>query len=380
MLDVHPNCITQDEGSSGCGEAPDNEAVSVREQAARIRDEHWGRTITYSRKVFIPLTTMCRNECGYCTFVKRPNEPGAYYMTPDEVLAVARKGQALGCKEALFSLGERPERRYPEARDALARLGFRSTADYLVFCCELVARETGLLPHANAGALVESELLALRDHCASMGMMLESTSRKLFARGMAHHACPDKSPRRRLATIEAATKLEIPFTTGILIGIGETPRDRIESLRAINEIHLRNGFVQEVIIQNFRAKPGTAMALWPEPFLTEMLDTIAAARLLLHPSISIQAPPNLSETYGDYIAAGINDWGGVSPVTLDHINPERAWPSIASLAAETRCAGYALDERLTVYPRFRNAVSRALTPAFDRLVADDGLAREKWVE
>lgn len=349
----------------------------VFEEAAMLRDRHWGRAISYSRKVFIPLTTYCRNECGYCTFVKRPGHPGAKYLTPDEVLEIARGGERLGCKEALFSLGERPERRYQEARDALARLGHATTVDYLVASCKLVLDHTSLIPHVNAGTLTEEEIARLREVSGSMGMMLETVSRRLTKPGMAHHACPDKAPALRLRTIEAAGRLGVPFTTGILIGIGETWDERIDSLEAINAIHQRYGNVQEVIVQNFRAKPGTPMSGCQEPSHEDMMRTLAAARLVLDPSISLQAPPNLDDRFEDYIACGINDWGGVSPLTVDHINPERAWPALDELARRTAAMGYRLVERLTVYPAFLNAPDVPLAASLARLAGADGLARDQ---
>ena len=353
--------------------------ASVMRQAGELRDRRWGRAISYSRKVFIPLTTMCRNTCGYCTFVKHPGDPGANFMTPDEVLAVAVNGERLGCKEALFSLGERPERRYSEAREALARLGYASTVDYLVDACRLVLDNTRLVPHVNAGTLTGEEIARLREVSGSMGMMLENVSRRLSQPGMAHHACPDKAPLLRLRTIEAAGRLGVPFTTGILIGIGETWDERVESLVAINELHRRHGHVQEVIVQNFRAKPGTAMAEWLEPSREDMLRTLAMARLVLDPSISLQAPPNLEQAFEDYIDCGINDWGGISPLTADHINPERAWPAVAELARRTQARGYRLVERLTVYPAFLGIETAPLHATLAGMARADGLARDQFV-
>lgn len=348
-------------------------------EAAALRDRHWGRAISYSRKVFIPLTTMCRNTCGYCAFVKHPGMAGAGFMTPDEVLEVASEGERLGCKEALFSLGERPERRYPEAREALRRLGHVSTVDYLVEACRLVLDNTALVPHVNAGTLTDEEIECLRDVSGSMGMMLENVSRRLARPGMAHHACPDKAPRLRLRTIEAAGRLGVPFTTGILIGIGETWAERLESLSAIDKLHRRYGHVQEVIVQNFRAKTSTAMAASPEPSRNDMLRTLAAARLILDPSISLQAPPNLEEAFEDYLSCGINDWGGISPLTADHINPERAWPAVAEIARRTAERGFELVERLTVYPRHLRNASPSLQGVLAGLARPDGLAREQFV-
>jgi len=347
-------------------------------EASAVRDRHWGRTVTYSRKVFIPLTHMCRDDCGYCTFVHRPGSPLARYMTPDEVLQVARQGRALGCKEALFSLGEKPELRYPEARDALAALGYTRTIDYLRDMCELVVRETGLIPHANPGTMNEDELGMLKRVTGSMGIMVENVSRRLTKKGMAHYACPDKVPVQRLRTLERAGKLGVPFTTGILIGIGETWAERIDSLIAINDIHRQHGHIQEVIVQNFRAKPNIPMAHHPEPTREDMVRTLAVARLILEPEISLQAPPNLEEDFGPYIRAGINDWGGVSPLTKDFINPERAWPQIARLRHVTEDEGCALQERLTVYPRFMDNPERFIASAMrqpiEEIARHDGLA------
>lgn len=361
------------------GTSADAALEEVRNAAARVRDRHWGKSISYSRKVFIPLTTMCRNTCGYCTFVKHPGQAGANFMTPDEVLEVARKGEALGCKEALFSLGERPERRYQEARDCLARLGCETTVEYVVQACRLVLKHTSLVPHVNAGTLMEDEVRALKAVSGSMGMMLETASKRLMRPGMPHHACPDKAPILRLRTIEAAGRLGVPFTTGILIGIGETWEERVQSLNAINDVHQRYGNVQEVIIQNFRAKPGTAMANWAEPSRDDMLRTIAAARLILDPSISLQAPPNLEDNFEAYIGSGINDWGGVSPLTADHINPERAWPELAELSRRTAEMGYRLVERLSVYPAHLGAIDGDVGAALLRLAGADGMAQQQLV-
>lgn len=351
----------------------------LQDTASEVRDRQWGRTITFSRKVFIPLTNMCRNTCGYCVFVKHPGDPNANYLSPEQVLTIVRDGEKLGCKEALFSLGERPERRYPEAAAILAGYGYRTTVEYLVDMCKLVLHHTTLIPHVNAGTLTQEEVTLLRDVSGSMGMMLENVSKRLMKPGMAHHACPDKSPLLRLRTIEAAGNLSVPFTTGILIGIGETWRERLESLQAINRVHLRLGNVQEVIVQNFRAKPGTSMAEWLEPSKEDMLKTLAAARLILDPSISLQAPPNLDEEFEDYIDSGINDWGGVSPLTIDHINPERAWPTLEVLAKRTEAKGFRLGERLTVYPRFLGSCPEPLVQPLSRLARADGLAREQFV-
>jgi 7,8-didemethyl-8-hydroxy-5-deazariboflavin synthase CofG subunit len=344
------------------------ELPALMEAAATLRDRGKGRTVTYSRKVFIPLTNLCRDSCGYCTFAKGPRHPDARTMEPDDVLAVAEAGAARGCKEALFSLGERPEDRYASMRTILGRLGQPSTNAYLAAMCERVFRETGLVPHANCGVMTRDELLALRGVNGSMGLMLESVSDRLLERGQAHYNCVGKVPATRLETMATAGDLEIPFTTGILIGIGETPEERVASLFAIRELQARYGHIQEVIIQNFRVKPTIRMRRWPEPSVAEMLTTIAVARLILGPSMNVQAPPNLfledDDEIGDttampatvdvsaYLDAGINDWGGVSPVTLDHINPERAWPAIPALRQITESTGSTLRERLCVYPEF----------------------------
>ena len=346
-----------------------DELLKVRQQAAQLRDDFWGTCLTYSRKVFVPLTNMCRDSCGYCTFVKKPGTPEARIMTPDQVLDVVRQGEKMHCKEVLFSLGEKPELKHQQARDQLNYLGFLTMPDYIHAMCKLVIANTGMLPHVNAGTLTEPEMVMLKEVSASMGMMLESVSRGLIAKGMAHYACPDKVPVQRLRTLDRAGKLQIPFTTGILIGIGETWADRVDSLIAINESYLKYGHIQEVIIQNFCAKPGTAMALHPEPSEQDMLKTLAMARMLLHPAISLQAPPNLQDRYAAYIGSGINDWGGISPLTIDYINPEKAWPQINQLERTTAECGYQLKERLAVYPSFQQPGTSYLHPAMADRVA-----------
>ena len=348
-------------------------------QARDIRHLHWGRDVTYSRKVFVPLTNMCRDTCAYCTFVKHPDDPAANLMTPEQVLATAREGEKQGCKELLFSLGEKPELRYEKARAAIEALGYQRMTDYLADMCALVLKETSLLPHVNAGTLEDDELEMLRPVAASMGMMLETTSRRLMKEGGPHFACPDKVPLQRLRTLERAGRQQVPFTTGLLIGIGETFEERIEALHAINACHQKYGHIQEVIIQNFQRKPDIAMANAPEPALDEMLRTIAAARIILSPDISLQAPPNLSERHMAYLDAGINDWGGISPVTIDFINPQHAWPQIDRLAQSCEDAGYHLRERLTIYPKFLQAsgdfLSPDLQPRVSAMADTDGLAR-----
>ncbi|HEX4908130.1 MAG TPA: 7,8-didemethyl-8-hydroxy-5-deazariboflavin synthase CofG, partial [Actinomycetes bacterium] len=332
-------------------------------EARRIRDHRHGTRVTYSPKVFVPLTMLCRDHCGYCTFAKPPARLGASpYLGPEQVLEIARAGAAAGCHEALFTLGERPEERYPVAREALAGLGQGSTVDYLAESCRLVLEETGLLPHANAGALLGGELAALRRVSAGQGMMLESLSERLGKPGGPHARCQTKLPARRLATLEAAGELAIPFTTGILLGIGETRAERLEALAAIGAAHRRHGHVQEVIVQNFRPKPGTAMAAAAPPSLEDYLWTIAAARVLLDPGIHLQAPPNLTEDFGVLLEAGIDDWGGVSPVTADHVNPEAPWPALERLRAVTETAGMSLAPRLTIYPELAADPERWLDP------------------
>jgi FO synthase len=346
-------------------------------EAAAVRDRAHGARITYSPKVFIPLTRLCRDRCGYCTFATAPARLPSPYLSPEEVLAIARAGAGAGCHEALFTLGEAPEDRYPAAQDWLDANGYASTVDYLAAMCALVLAETGLLPHANAGALSTAELARLRAVSPSQGMMIESLNQALDC----HRGAPDKEPARRLATLEAAGELAIPFTTGILVGIGETRADRLEALAAIAASHRRHGHVQEVIVQNFVPKPGTAMSSAPACPPDEELWSLAAARLLLPPEVSLQAPPNLSEDFGRLLDAGIDDWGGVSPVTPDHVNPERPWPEIERLAAVTEARGFELAPRLTVYPRYALAPDRWLDPATRTavLVRSDaeGLARDR---
>lgn len=321
--------------------------------AAELRDQGFANIVTYSRKVFIPLTHLCRDVCHYCTFAQVPRKVQAPYLSIDEVLETARHGARMGCKEALFTLGEKPELRYKAAREALAEMGFESTLDYLLHAAERVYQETGMMPHLNPGTMTPQELRKLRHMSPSMGIMIESTSDRLCEKGMPHYGSPDKVPAVRLQTLADAGKAKIPFTTGILIGIGETRTERIESLLAIRDIHARYDHVQEIIIQNFRAKPETKMAEAPEPDLNELLWTIAVARIIFGPAMSVQAPPNLSPGVLEQIVnAGINDWGGVSPLTPDFVNPEAPWPHVDDLATQTRAAGKRLHERLTIYPRY----------------------------
>lgn len=360
--------------------ATGSELIALMQAASTLRDRRTGTPVTYSRKVFIPLTNLCRDTCGYCTFVRRPTDAKAHTMTPDEVLAVARAGKEAGCKEALFSLGDKPELVYPSYRRWLADRGYDTTIGYLRDMCALVLEDTGLLPHANPGVMTEDDIALLRDVNVSMGMMLESTSERLLEKGGAHRGCPDKVPALRLAAIEAAGRQRVPFTTGILIGIGETPEERVDALFAIKTLHGQYRHIQEVIIQNFRRKGDIRMRAWPEPTALDMVRTIAVARLIFGNEIAVQAPPNLTpEAYTTYLLAGINDWGGVSPVTRDFINPERAWPKLDELRAATADAGYELRERLAIYPEYvRQAdtfLSAGLASRVRELAGEDGLVR-----
>ncbi len=357
-----------------------DDLVRLSAVASRLRDLGWGDTVTYSRKVFVPLTMLCRDHCHYCTFAKTPSKLDRPYLTPGEVLAIAESGRARGCKEALFTLGDRPEERYEVARAWLTERGYRSTLDYVRAMAILVIERTGLLPHLNPGVMSYEDLARLKHVSASMGIMLETSSTRLSQRGGPHFGSPDKDPAVRRRTIEDAGRLAIPFTTGILVGIGETERERAESLFAIRDLHRRYHHVQEVIVQNFRAKPGTAMAASAEPGDEEFLAAVATARVVLGPHVSVQAPPNLSEAgqRERLLAAGINDWGGVSPVTPDHVNPERPWPNIDALAASTASGGKTLRERLAIYPRYAAEpdpwIAAKMRAPVDSLTVDDGLA------
>lgn len=341
--------------------ADDDMLPSLLSAAQLARERFKPGVITYSRKVFLPLTNLCRDYCGYCTFRRDPGEPGAHTMTPDEVMEVVRAGERLGCTEALFSLGDKPELLFPQMRETLRHLGFKSTLHYLEAMCEKVLRESTLLPHPNPGLMSAEWLERLSRVAPSMGLMLETTSTRLLAKNAAHDNAPDKEPAKRLRVIEDAGRQKIPFTTGILIGIGETLEERVDSLIAIRDLHERYGHIQEVIVQNFRAKSGTPMAHWPEPDRGEMLRTLAVARLLM-PTMNIQAPPNLSDPhYADLLDGGINDWGGVSPLTPDFINPEKPWPHLDELRHRTEARGFELRQRLPVYPEFvRRTMDQAL--------------------
>lgn len=357
---------------------------ALMERATILRDAGFGNVVTYSRKVFIPLTQLCRDVCHYCTFAQPPKPNERAYLTIDEMIDVARQGANAGCNEALFTLGDKPEMRYPQAREELNQLGYATTIDYLVAATKAVLDATGLLPHANPGVLTRDELLALKAHCPSQGLMLENVSPRLLERGQVHFGSPDKDPEARLNTIRCAGELKIPFTSGILIGIGETRRERIDSLLALRDLNDAYGHIQEIIVQNFRAKPGTAMADCAEPSLDDLLWTIASARVIFGPDMAIQAPPNLTpETFGTLIHAGINDWGGVSPITPDHVNPEAPWPHLDRLATETEAAGKVLVERLTAYPQYVQEadtwVDETLRAPLIRVSDAEGLARaDTW--
>ncbi len=348
--------------------------------ASSLRRLGHGTAVTYSRKVFVPLTMLCRDHCHYCTFAKPPARLDAPFLAPDEVVAIAEAGRALGCKEALFTLGDRPEDRYEVAREWLANRGYASTLDYVRAMAIRVIEETGLLPHLNPGVMSYEELARLKHVSASMGLMLETSSDRLGRRGEPHFGSPDKVPAVRLRTIEDAGRLAIPFTTGILVGIGETARERAESLLAIRDVHRRYGHVQEVIVQNFLPKPGTAMHRVPEPEEEEYLAAIATARVVLGPRMTVQAPPNLSDPDRQLrlLDAGIDDWGGVSPLTPDHVNPERPWPALDALAARTAERGLELRERLTIHPAFARRpdpfVAGKMRAPVAALLGPDGLA------
>jgi FO synthase len=331
--------------------ASDAALPSLLAAAQKVRNRFHPQVITYSRKVFLPLTNLCRDYCGYCTFRRDAGEAGAHTMTADEVMEVVRAGERMGCTEALFSLGDKPELLFPQMRETLRGSGYKSTLHYLEAMCELVLRESSL-PHPNPGLMSAEWLERLARVAPSVGLMLETTSTRLLARGAAHDNAPDKEPAKRLRVIEDAGRQKIPFTTGILIGIGETLEERVDALVAIRDLHAKYGHIQEVIVQNFRAKSRTPMAHWPEPDHGDMLRTLAVARLLM-PEMNVQAPPNLSDPhYAELLDGGINDWGGVSPLTPDFINPEKPWPHLQELRERTEARGFELRQRLPVYPEF----------------------------
>jgi 7,8-didemethyl-8-hydroxy-5-deazariboflavin synthase CofG subunit len=350
-------------------ECADAELPTVLRAAAEMRDRGKGREVTYSRKVFLPVTNLCRDRCTYCTFRKDPGDPGAWTMTLAEIAQWSRRGREMGCKEALMCLGDKPELAFREYRELLTARGARSTIEYVAFACE-TALEQGLLPHTNAGIMTPEEMSKLRPLNASMGLMLENISPRLRLRGGAHQWAPDKDPVVRMRMLNEAGALRVPFTTGILLGIGETAAERAQSLTAIRQSHERYGHIQEVIIQNFRAKPDIAMADAPEPNAGEMARAIATARLVLGPAMNVQAPPNLSPHEIElFLQAGINDWGGISPLSKDYVNPEAPWPHLEVLAMRCARAGFHLKQRLAIYPEFIDAewVAPALMPAINRL-------------
>jgi len=378
MAEVRPGEAISREAALGLIRCSDDDLPALLGAARAAKERFKPGVITYSRKVFLPLTNLCRDYCGYCTFRRDPGDPGAHTMTPDEVLRVARAGEKLGCTEALFSLGDKPELIFPEMRETLRHLGYKSTLHYLEAMCELVLRETGLLPHPNPGLLSSEWIARLANVSPSMGLMLETTNAALLAPGAAHDNAPDKLPAKRLRTIEDAGKQGVPFTTGLLIGIGESVEDRVDTLLALRDMNDRYGHIQEVIVQNFRVKPSIPMEHWAEPSRGDMLRAVAVARLLL-PNVNIQAPPNLSAPYyEDLIDAGINDWGGVSPLTPDFINPEKPWPHVEQLRLRTESKGCELRQRLPVYPEFVESLGAKpglLSAKLRALTDSDGLAR-----
>ena len=354
----------------------DDDLPSLLAAAAAVRDRAKGCTVTYSRKVFLPITNLCRDRCSYCTFRKDPDDPGAWTMTRADIAAWLERARSQGCREALMCIGDRPEAAFRSYHDTLQGLGHRSTIAYVREACEM-ALAMGLLPHTNAGLLSSDEMRLLRPVNVSLGLMLETVSPRLRARGMAHHHAPDKEPARRLAMIAEAGRLSIPFTTGVLVGIGETPEERADSLFAIADLHKAYGHIQEVIVQNFCAKAEIAMAEAPEPTAGELARAVAIARLVLGGDMNLQAPPNLSpDDHRLLLRAGINDWGGISPVTRDYVNPEAPWPEVAALAATCRAEGFALRERLAIYPEYAREpfLDPALIDPVDRLLGT--IARE----
>ena len=344
-------------------------------RAEQLRDDGHGRTITYSRKVFIPITTLCRDTCTYCTFVKPPGA-GGEYLTPDDVLAIAKAGDELDCTEALLTLGDRPEDKWPQARDFLEDQGVDTTIEYVARMAELIRGETRLLPHANPGIMDETAIAMLRPTNVSMGLMLENISDRLTEPGMPHHDCPDKVPAVRVDTIRAAGSLKVPFTSGVLVGIGETPREVVDSLFALRELQAEHGHIQEFIIQNFRAKANTRMRHAPEPEIPYFVRVVALARWILGAEANIQVPPNLTDDFSVYLRAGINDWGGVSPLTIDWVNPEAPWPALDRLEIVTSAAGFELRPRLPVYPEYLNDewIDSGLLPAAVERATPDGYA------
>ncbi len=381
---VKPGQALTPSRSAALALADETDLAALMTRAAQLRDAAHGPRISYSRKIFIPLTQLCRNVCHYCTFAQTPKKIGQPYMLPEQILKVAHEGAAAGCHEALFTLGDKPELRYETARKALAELGYASTMDYVLAMAKLVFDETGLLPHLNPGVMNEAELRASREVSVSQGMMLESVSKRLCEKGGPHYGSPDKLPEVRLETLALAGQLNIPYTSGILIGIGETRLERIESLLALRDLHQQYGHIQEIIIQNFCAKKGTLMAAVPDAPLDELLWTIAVARIIFGGAMNLQTPPNLNEgVLAQLIDAGINDWGGVSPVTPDFVNPEKPWPGLENLAQLTATSNKLLVERLPVYPRFAHDSKRWQVPAMataliKRMDSDGYARRERW--
>lgn len=377
-----PTLPISDEQALALAENTDSSRLCA--DAVSLRDAAHGNLVTYSKKIFIPLTHLCRDVCHYCTFAKTPRHIEQAYMSVEQVLELCRQGAELGCQEALLTLGEKPELRYKAAREALQDMGFTTTIEYVTHIARCILKETGILPHINAGNMDAGEMAELRKVSASMGIMLESASSRLCEKGMPHYGSPDKDPATRLETIALAGEADVPFTTGILIGIGETRLERIESLLEIRRLHEKYGHIQEIIVQNFRAKPDTKMAQAPEPDLEELLWSIAVARIIFGSEMNIQAPPNLSPgVLAKLVDAGINDWGGVSPLTPDHVNPEAPWPHLQTLARETQSAGKFLDQRLTLYPFYvqhaDKYLAEELRPTVLRLSDSDGLAkRDDW--
>lgn len=366
------------ESLAGCD---DSDIPALAAAASELRTRGKSRTVTFSPKVFIPLTRLCRDFCGYCTFRQSPREAEPLFLDLDEVKTIAEAGRKAGCTEALFTLGERPESRYPEAKEWLARRGFATTLDYLGHAARVVRDETGLFPHLNPGTMSRREMSQLRELSVSMGVMLENISPRLAGTEGPHADAPSKRPAARLKTLESAGAETIAFTTGLLIGIGETRLEILESLLAIRAVHQRYGHIQEVIIQNFRPKPNTPMASHPDAHVREMLWTVAVARLVLGPEMNLQVPPNLSASdYPLYLLAGINDWGGVSPVTIDFVNPEAPWPHLSSLRDNTRKLGFELRARLPIYPEYvverRDFIPAAFASSIDSLVDEAGFPKD----
>ncbi|MFY3740773.1 MAG: 7,8-didemethyl-8-hydroxy-5-deazariboflavin synthase CofG subunit [Candidatus Nitrosomirales archaeon] len=356
-------------------------ADQLCELAYRIRKDAKGSLVTYSRKVFIPLTNLCRDTCSYCTYKREPTDPRGIMMKPEQVLQVAEGGKKAKCTEALFMTGERPEQKYDEARQWLKSLGYSGTLEYIIQMSELVLKKTGLFPHTNPGNMTTEEMLALKQSNPSLGMMLENVSERLCGKDMPHELAPSKNPKVRLKTIENAGKLKIPFTTGLLVGMGETPYELVDSLFAIKELHAKYGHIQEVIIQNFSPKPDTPMACAPTPTLNYMLKAVAVARVIM-PSMNIQVPPNLNPShYGKYLDAGINDWGGISPVTIDHVNPEFAWPRIDDVKSATERKGFVFRARLPVYPKYINKefLSDNVMDHVEAIADAQGLVKEEYL-